>query len=380
MSKKKKILIFIDWFLPGYKAGGPIRSVANMLEHLSDDFSITIVTSDRDLDSNTPYQNIEKDKFIKQNNYSIIYLSPKNQTKKYLKKIIKKQDFNLVYFNSLFSFKFTLLPLFIIKNQKKEIKIILAPRGMLGQSALNLKKFKKQAFLKFSKLFKLFNNIIWHATDKTEVSDIKKYFGENAKIKLISNIPGRVGNYVKREKDITKFVFLSRIAEIKNLLYAIKCFQKLKTDKRVIFSIFGTEEELAYLRKCKTEANLVRQNIQIDFKGELAHEEVNSTLSEYHFYFLPTMHENYGHTIFEAISAGCPVIISDQTPWQNLEEKKIGWDIALNDEEKFVDTIQKCIDMPQSEYDKLSENAFKFAKKYINNSEAIEQTKKMFQE
>jgi len=27
---KKKILVFIDWYLPGYKAGGPVRSMANI--------------------------------------------------------------------------------------------------------------------------------------------------------------------------------------------------------------------------------------------------------------------------------------------------------------------------------------------------------------
>ncbi len=380
MSKKTKILIFIDWFLPGYKAGGPIRSVANMVEHLSGEFEFIIVTSDRDFGCENPYQNVETDRFIKRNNYSVIYLSPENQTKRYLKKIIKEQNFDVAYFNSLFSVKYTLLPLFILKKTKKNIKIILAPRGMLGEGALSLKKKKKQFFLFFSKFLNIYKKVIWHATDKIEVSDIKKYFGENSEIKLISNIPEKISNYKKREKDITGFVFLSRIAEKKNLLFAIKCFRKIKTEKQVTFSVFGTKEDSAYYNKCKSEAKKVNKNVHIELKGELAHEEVNTVLSKYHFYFLPTLHENFGHSIFEALSAGCPVIISDQTPWRNLEEKNIGWDIALENEVKFIDTIQKCIDMSQSDYDVMSRNAYNFAINFNKNSKAIEQIKMMFRQ
>ena len=33
--KKLKVLIFIDWFKPGYKAGGPTTSNVNIVDHLS---------------------------------------------------------------------------------------------------------------------------------------------------------------------------------------------------------------------------------------------------------------------------------------------------------------------------------------------------------
>ena len=39
MSSKKKILVFVDWYLPGYKAGGQIRSVAAMAGHLKEAYN-----------------------------------------------------------------------------------------------------------------------------------------------------------------------------------------------------------------------------------------------------------------------------------------------------------------------------------------------------
>ena len=49
MPEKKKILIFIDWFLPGYKAGGPIQSVVNLINHLGHEYDFDVVTSNKDL-------------------------------------------------------------------------------------------------------------------------------------------------------------------------------------------------------------------------------------------------------------------------------------------------------------------------------------------
>ncbi len=378
MNNKKKILIFIDWFLPGYKAGGPIRSVANIVEHLQYDFNFTIITSDRDFGCEQGYKNIKLNKLIKKNNYKIIYLSPENQNKKYLSQIINTLNFDTVYFNSLFSLKFTLLPLRIIKKKKKHAKIILATRGMLGKGALGLKKRKKQIFLIISKIAGLYKNIIWHATDNIEVEDIKKHFGKNSNILLVSNISEKIKPYLKRSKNQTKFIFLSRIAKKKNLLFAIELFQNIKTNKNIIFSIYGTNEEINYLEKCKKASSKIKNNIKIEFNGEVSHEKVYDILSENNFYILPTLHENFGHSIFEAFSAGCPVIISDQTPWQNLEEKNIGWDISLHNKAKFQEVIQKCIDMTDDDYQIMSKKTYKFAENIVNDKSVIEKTRKMF--
>ena len=40
----KTILIFVDWFEPGYKGGGPIRSIAGFIHNLNN-FTINVVTN-----------------------------------------------------------------------------------------------------------------------------------------------------------------------------------------------------------------------------------------------------------------------------------------------------------------------------------------------
>jgi hypothetical protein len=45
---KPQVLAFIDWYKPFYKAGGPVRSMVNLVDHLHDRVDFHIVTGDRD--------------------------------------------------------------------------------------------------------------------------------------------------------------------------------------------------------------------------------------------------------------------------------------------------------------------------------------------
>ncbi len=380
MSEKKKILIFIDWFLPGYKAGGPIRSVANITERLSAFYDFYIVTRDRDKGDTAPYNGIEQGIWVKKDQYTVMYLKSNLSYFKSIAKLLKQDFFDTVYFNSLFSSRYTLFPLLYAKLFSRNKKIILSPRGMLGQGALNLKSKKKFVFLKISRFFKLFENIKWHATDADEKDSIKKYFGKDADIAQISNISGFVDtSAAKPLKDPVRFVFLSRISKKKNLLYAIKLFEDMSFNKHVVFDIYGPAEEESYLKECKAAAGSEKINIEINFKPPVAGSEVIDILRKYHFFLLPTLHENYGHVIYEALAAGCPLLISTHTPWRDLKAKGIGYDIDLKNTKAFKEAIKEFVDCTEAQYKKMSGKSLDYAKHIAENTELINKYKKLFE-
>ncbi len=78
------------------------------------------------------------------------------------------------------------------------------------------------------------------------------------------------------------------------------------------------------------------------------------------------------------MAAGCPVLLSDQTPWRGLEKEKAGWDIPLAREAEITGVIQKMIHIGQSEFDTLSQGALEYARKVIHNPEAIAQNQGLF--
>jgi len=58
---KPVILTFVGCYLPGYRGGGPIRTIANMVDRLGDEFEFRIITMDRDLGDVKPYENVKVD-------------------------------------------------------------------------------------------------------------------------------------------------------------------------------------------------------------------------------------------------------------------------------------------------------------------------------
>ena len=56
-SKKKRILCFLEYYLPGQKSGGPVRTIANFVDYFGDDYEISIICSDRDYLDTKPYPN-----------------------------------------------------------------------------------------------------------------------------------------------------------------------------------------------------------------------------------------------------------------------------------------------------------------------------------
>lgn len=376
MPNKPNILIFIDWFLPGFKAGGPIKSVANIVNSLHADFNFYIITSDRDIDDKVPYPTEELNKWVKKENYYIAYLSSDNR-KDFIIKTLKENSFSKYYFNSLYSKQYTLEPLLFIKNKKNQSKIIIAPRGMLGKGALKIKALKKRLFIAFSNLIGFFNQITWHATDKEEKEDIQGSFGKNFNIIVTPNISIldiKEKELVKNKNEL-RLVFFSRIAEKKNLYYCLEILNNLK-EYNITLDIYGSIEDEEYWRKC--EDFILKNNLKVNYVSKLNPKDVQQTLSNYHFFFFPTLHENYGHVIVEALSAGCGLILSDNTPWKGLYSHKIGWDINLNNPKEFIKVIEECYKMNQEEYNEYRKNCYKYIKTETNKHNAIELTKKMF--
>lgn len=379
MKSRKRILIFIDWFFPGYKAGGPIQSVVNLIHHLGDEYDFYVVTSNKDLGETEGYSGVSYNSWIQKEKYQVIYLDETQQNLKKYKELFRERNYDSIYLNSLFSVNFTLKPLLLAT--RFEVKIVLAPRGMLGKGALDIKRKKKQLFLKLFKLSQLSRRITWHATADTEVQEVKQHFGSRAKVHLATNLSAVMTEApVLKKKDINSFnlFFLSRISQKKNLKAALEYILEVSTDYIIQFTIIGPIEEADYWKECEAIIQRLPENVKVTFVGAIPNYLIKETLKDQHFMLLPTFHENFGHVIMESWQNACPVIISNNTPWQGLEEKKIGFNLDLGKPQDFVEAIERAAEMDQEEFNKCSQAAFNFAKDYCANPEAVEAYRRLF--
>ncbi len=374
MLVKKKILVFIDWYLPGYKAGGPIQSCANLVEHFCNDFDFYIVTRDTDYCENEPYHTIKSNQWNTLINGSkVYYISQSALSASLLKEICKKEDFDLAYINGVYSFYFSILPLYYLRKRHK--KVILATRGMLAKSAVNVKRTKKLLFLKLSKLIGLFSGITFQASTLAEVEDIKKAFGKNAKIQLAANLPKKGSSRINptREKisGKLKLINIARIAPEKNLKFALEILKDVKAE--INFDFYGPIYNDDYFGECTQLIKELPENILVTYKDSIESEKVNKAFQQSHAMLMPTLGENFGHIILESFVAGCPVIISNQTPWRNLESRKLGFDISLSNKVKFVNAIEQLASLGQEEFNSWSKCTFDFGSEYLNNPEILKQ-------
>lgn len=382
MSSKTKILVFIDWFLPAYKAGGPIRSVANLIENTYDLFDFYIITSDRDYLERKSLDTVQSNKWVSfDNKASVFYISIDNLTKKTIKSLIESVDYDVAYINGLYSYYFSILPLQLLKRSQK--RIIIAPRGMLSTQAFSSKKLKKRIFLTFAKFSGLYKKVRFQATDKKEINDIKKIISPHSFVSFVPNFPKipSADNLRQCIKDSGKvfLVSIARISKEKNTLFALQVLLEYTFIGSIQFDIYGSVYNESYWNECKKIIKDLPKNIQVNYKDSIHSSYVNEIFSQNHFSFMPSKGENFGHSIFESLSAGRPVIVSDKTPWKELEEKQIGWDIPLNNKVVFAEIIQRCIDMSQDEYNMMSKKAFIFALNYAQDEALIAETKKLFQ-
>jgi len=123
---------------------------------------------------------------------------------------------------------------------------------------------------------------------------------------------------------------------------------------------------------------LLPSNIKVQYCNVVRHDQVVSVMAEYDLFFLPTLGENFGHVILEALCAGCPVLVSDQTPWRGLEEKGVGWDLPLDRPELFQSVLQKCVEMNQEEHAKWSRRAWEYGIQITQDDKVVEQNRQLF--
>ncbi len=375
---KKKILILSEWYLPGFKAGGPIQSLVNFVNAFSQIYDIHVFTRNTDAHDTTPYPNISPNTWqTNAQGIQIFYASTDFLQKKNILSLIAAGDYDYLYINSMYSVPFSIIPLLFL--DKKKHHVIVAVRGMLHRSALKIKSLKKKVFINILKLSGIYNKVIWQATDDFEKTEVQLALGNNTPIKVAPNLPRQDQTPflpITKTKGALKLVYISRIHHIKNLDFLLHLLAKAQGN--ISLDIYGPMEQEAYWEVCQAIIQKLPTDKQVNYKGALLQSQISETLQQYHVFCLPTLGENFGHAIFDALITGRPVLISDLTPWKDLEKLQIGWDISLKNEAKWVETLDKMGDFTQEEYDMWAKTAYNYAAQYLQNPELRKQVRTLF--
>lgn len=382
-SVKPKILVFCDYYLPGYKSGGGMRTIVNMVERLHPEFDFRVVTRDHDgCDDFESYKTVNINEWNDLENAKVFFL-PKNRVKiSAVNRLIKDVQPNAIYLNSYFS----TLAIFVLTLKKMgkmpNIEVILAPCGELSEGSLSLKRLKKKTFRTLASAFSIYSDLIWKASSEFEVIEIESAKGKGGKTFIAPDLPSKaiLPNYEQNNKRRKKagelrLVFMSRVSAKKNLMWFLEIL--LQTKENIQFDIIGPNEDESYWERCLAVINLFPDNIKCKYLGSIPNNIVIESIINYDFFVLPTLSENFGHVFLEALSAGCPLITTNNTPWLKLEEKNIGWDLALENRNEWHNILKKCVAMDNTEYQNMSVASRKFAVDFLADKDIEEATRKV---
>jgi glycosyltransferase involved in cell wall biosynthesis len=373
---RPRVLVLIDYYLPGFKAGGPLRSVGNLVEALGDELEFLIVTRDRDFDDQTSYPGVDAGTWVRCGRGLVCYLPRWQVNWLGIWRVLRSAQHDVLYLNSVFSPVFTVGALLLRRfGLLASRPTIVAARGEFSPGALHLKRLKKRLFLIVAKRLGLYRGVIWQASSDLEREDIRSTISFSAKLYTAHHVvvahpivvaPDLLGRSIPtwqpsaKQGGCTRVVFCSRISRKKNLAYALRVLRTVSVP--VEFDIIGPIDDAKYWKECETLIRSMPRHVRARHLGVLPNEQVHRVLSGYDLFFLPTLGENFGHAILEALSSGVPVLISDQTPWRSLRERGAGWDLPLEATVRFREAIEACAAMSPAEGAALRAGATLFAR------------------
>jgi glycosyltransferase involved in cell wall biosynthesis len=383
MDDNSRVLILLGAFLPGYKSGGPVASIAHLTARLGDEFAFSILTADRDLGDTEPYPDLPRDRWIEAHGARLRYCSPQALTPRRLTETIRRTPHDLLYLNSFFEAQFTIAPLVARRlGLLQPVPALLAPRGEFSPGALALKARKKHAYTRAGSAVDLFRALHWHASSDHEANDIRTAMGvSTGKIAVASDLaaplPAAPPPHEPRAPgDPLRVLFLSRLSPKKNLDYALDVLSRVTAAVR--FTIHGPEEDAGYASRCRALARALPPQVTVNWAGPLSPADVPQVMAGHDLFFLPTRGENFGHVIAEALGAGTPVLLSDTTPWRGLAALGIGHDLPLEDPTAFRDVIEQAWSQHPQDADQTRSRAAAFARQRQSDSAEIEANRSLF--
>ncbi len=369
-----RISVVVPSFYPAIVYGGSIFASLNIAHSLADcGHEVYVSTTDTNMYSRlevmpNKFINLESGIFVKYyketilNKLSIPLLLS-------VWKDIKAAD--CIHIHAIFN---TPIPAALGYARLFNKPVLLSPHGVLGdwvmRHGLGFKKLWLSFFIK-----PFANYVYWHATSIQEKKEILNHFPD-AKIFVIPNIvsfpdPAKIKKIARREFLYNLFghvlepekvvVSMGRLQKKKGFDILIESFEAVcNVHTNSILIIAGPDEgERENLIKLAKEYGLSQK---VFFVGNLKGGEKWEFFSQADVFVLPSHNENFGIVYAEALSMGCPIVASKNTPWEEVEQLQCGkW---VNNTEK--DIANATLEILNNGKDYYSQNAINYSKTFAS--------------
>jgi glycosyltransferase involved in cell wall biosynthesis len=351
-----RICLVSSSFYPATFYGGPISATWDLSKKLAENgHEIYVSTTNANGDNKL---SVESNDFLeKQNNVFVNYYNEQITNKFSLSFLfgiwsdIKKSD--IVYIQYLFHYTVLFSLLFSVFQKKK---IVVCPRGSFSVFTLNNKlPFIKLLWLNFF-IKPLLNKIIWQASSYLEERDILNKF-PNADVEIINDGIDYESFQnlilVSRNELLNKFTGIT-FDDVSNIFFSMGQLHKIKGFDVLIdaFNLLLEKDKYAKLiiaggddgvgKKLENQIKKLNLSSSVFLIGAVNFEDKKLLLNNCDYFTLASEFESFGIVIAEALSCGKPVVVSNKTPWKDIQINNCGI-LADNEKNSFNDAFSKII-------------------------------------
>jgi glycosyltransferase involved in cell wall biosynthesis len=373
---KRRILVLCDYYLPSTKSGGGMWTVVNLVERFSDRYSFFVVARNHESRNDTkPFTTVKTGQWNDVGQASVFYLRGNDISVFTIARLVREVRPDGVFLNSVFSnpsVKFLVGRRFRLFDN---VPVVLAACGEVSPEAINLKPWKKKPFLFLARVSGLFEQVIWKASSESESEEIRDAIGPKVRPLVAPDLPPRgiLPEFSPDEKPSKtsghlKLIFYSRIARKKNLPFLLERLRTL-TDGRIELTIAGPVEDEKCWSEAQEQISKLPENMRINIVGTVSYAEGLALLKQHHLFVLPTVYENFGYVVLEALAAGCPVLVSERTIWTSEIDNKAGRAIPLDQKDVWESALKEFVGLGHAEYSKMSVTARQVAATWLSRPE-----------
>ncbi len=364
----------IKSYPPGFRSGGPGRSVSSLVELLGDDLDFRVITSVDDNGYDLTQDGVEVGRWQHRNGANVFTVAAsKPRAALQALRELRRLRPDVVYLNTFFNPVFAIAPLAARRfGLLSGTRFVVAPRGEFSPGALGLKASKKSRFLRAFLRSGAGRQLTWHATSDLEADAIRTALGDvNVTVApvLRAMAPGAGTDATSRHEGPLRVVLLSKIDRMKNVVGALEAIARCQAD--VHLTIAGPVKEPDYWAECQETIARLGLTDRVSYHGPVDPDEVTDFLAGFDLFFLPTKGENFGHVILEALAASVPVLISDTTRWGGIETEGAGWVVPFEDSVGFACAIDRFARSSATERADCRRAALAVATRYIDDPEGL---------
>lgn len=341
-----KILHIVPYYIPAYRYGGPIWAVHGLCKSLTQlGHEVHVFTTNVDGSNNYDVSlgvpvDIDGVKvwYYPSQRLRRLFYSP--NMKKALKQSIN--SFEIVHLHSIF-----LWPILVGAriSQKKQVPYLIMPHGMLVKDLIKRKsRWIKSLWIKLFDQYTLEHASGIHVTSKLEEEELKSFGFKLPPIFMIANgidIPDTISK--KRAKDNENIIlFLSRVNWKKGLDRLIEAMVYVSKGRLIIA---GNDEE-GYQKTLEQIAIKNGVSNRIKFIGPVYNQDKENLLNSASMLVLPSYSENFGIVVLEAMSYGCPVIVTPEVGLADVVAKYGAGLVCEGEPDILGENINRLLDNP----------------------------------